>query len=164
MISVSNDLKKLIDEYNEKNPFEKLNFSQISQKAIFEKIKAENPELISKDSMIQKGAAAKPRKSLELMMEEEIAQADLEIKTETKTPEKKKTKKTAPKKNTSRRKPRDFDNCLACGKSLEGKRSDAQACSTKCKARFDRMSKEEQEELIKNEKERMSLKATETEL
>jgi hypothetical protein len=38
MISVSDELKAMIDEYNKTHPFEKLHISEIAQKAIYEKI------------------------------------------------------------------------------------------------------------------------------
>lgn len=51
MISIPDDLKKMVDDYNIRNPFEKLNISQISQKAIHEKIRAEDPDLINRNSI-----------------------------------------------------------------------------------------------------------------
>jgi hypothetical protein len=38
LITISDDLKAMIDNYNRKNPFEPLHISEISAKAIFEKI------------------------------------------------------------------------------------------------------------------------------
>ena len=38
LITISDELKAMIDKYNQKNPFEPLHISEISAKAIFEKI------------------------------------------------------------------------------------------------------------------------------
>jgi hypothetical protein len=38
LITISNELKAMIDKYNQENPFEPLHISEISAKAIFEKI------------------------------------------------------------------------------------------------------------------------------
>lgn len=46
-ISMSDDLRRMIDEYNKRHPFEPLVISQLAQKAVFEKIKKEDPELLT---------------------------------------------------------------------------------------------------------------------
>lgn len=45
-ISISEDLDSMIEKFNLRNPFDKLNISQIAQKAIYQKISKEDPELI----------------------------------------------------------------------------------------------------------------------
>src|SRR5665647_1369917 len=51
MISIPDHLKRMVEDYNNRHPFEKLNISQISQKAIHEKIRAEDPDLINQNSI-----------------------------------------------------------------------------------------------------------------
>ncbi|MDR3492461.1 MAG: hypothetical protein P4M12_10575 [Gammaproteobacteria bacterium] len=45
MISLPDELKSAITEFNLKHPYETLNISQIAQKAIFEKIMAIDPDI-----------------------------------------------------------------------------------------------------------------------
>lgn len=46
MISLPDELKAGIDEFNLKHPYEKLNISQIAQKAIDEKIRSIDPNIL----------------------------------------------------------------------------------------------------------------------
>lgn len=51
-ISMPDSLKRMIDEYDKRHPFEPLIISQLAQKAVFEKIKAEDPELLTTASTL----------------------------------------------------------------------------------------------------------------
>lgn len=48
-ISISEELDSLIDKFNQRNPFDKLNLSQTAQKAFYQKMAKIDPELISNE-------------------------------------------------------------------------------------------------------------------
>lgn len=45
-ISIPEELKAMVEEYNKRNPFDKLNLSRITQKAVYEKIKTNDSDVI----------------------------------------------------------------------------------------------------------------------
>jgi hypothetical protein len=57
LITISDELKTMIDKYNHENPFEPLHVSEIAQKAIFEKITS-----LDKDIAMEKNEVTKVSK------------------------------------------------------------------------------------------------------
>lgn len=110
-ISIPDKLKKAIDEYNTRHPFENLNISQLAQKAIFEKIKAEDPELLT--NYTKAPPAVKPK---EITLEEELTQP-------------------SPQQNTIE------VVCAECGRRFRAKRATRKFCSGKCKTAYGRKAK-----------------------
>lgn len=113
-ISIPDKLKKAIDEYNTRHPFENLNISQLAQKAIFEKIKAEDPELLT--NYTKAPPAVKPKEitleeELTQPSQEEIQQHTLEV------------------------------VCAECGRQFTAKRATRKFCSGKCKTAYGRKAK-----------------------
>ena len=52
LITISDELKTMIDQYNQANPFEPLHISEISAKAIFEKITSLDKDIAMKKTEV----------------------------------------------------------------------------------------------------------------
>lgn len=122
-ISIPDKLKRAIEEYNSKHPFEKLIISQLAQKAIFEKIKAVDPELLTNYT---KAPAAVKAKEITLDEAKEIT-LDEEL--------------TQPPQEEIQHHTLEVV-CVECGKQFTAKRATRKFCSGKCKTAYGRKPKE----------------------
>lgn len=128
-ISIPDSLDSLIEEFNKRHPFEPLILSQLAQKAFFEKIKSEDPELVEIHTKAVQVAVSAPVKATEILLEEEPVQPS---KGETQTEPVKKSQKTREPKPT-----REVV-CKNCGKTFTSRSEKAETCSGRCRSAYNR--------------------------
>lgn len=131
-ISISDNLDNLIKEFDRRHPFEPLIISQIAQKAIFEKIKAADPELVAILTPGMQVAATSPVVAKEIVIEEDNVQR---LKGEPQLIQVQKTEK--PEKTTSG----NEIECLNCGQKIMAQRSTRKFCSKGCTTAYGRKMK-----------------------
>lgn len=114
-ISIPDDLKRMIDAYNKRHPFEPLIISQLAQKAVFEKIKREDPQVLTILPQVSRPEVNTPVKAREIQLETELSQPSQE------------TQHTV--------------ICAECGKEFLAQRKTRKYCSNKCKTAYGRKHK-----------------------
>ncbi len=78
LITISDDLKAMIDNYNRKNPFEPLHISEISAKAIFEKITSLDKDIAMEKTEVMK-VSEKMKVSKKESNEKEVCFHDINV-------------------------------------------------------------------------------------